>query len=94
MSKINFHKMLENEIRSHMTPEAFELKKKWRDMRAKMQVWARFNRILKVLRDNKPEIVAIKSRMPDGKLPHWSLIGGKTSVHANFMNYYVKKHYD
>jgi len=70
------------------------MRKKWRDMRAKMWAWARFYRILLVLRNNKTEIESIKKKTHDGKLPHWSLVGGKTSVHANWMNFYVKKYFD
>lgn len=63
-------------------------------MRAKMRAWARFNRILRILKVNKQEIEKMKTKFPNGKLPHWTLIGGRFSLNNNLANFYVKKFYD
>ena len=68
--------------------------KKWKLMRTKMRCWARFLRILRVLKANEKEIALMKKSCPGGKLPHWTLVGGRFSTNNNYINYYVKRHYD
>ena len=63
-------------------------------MRAKIRAWARFYRILRILRENATEIKLLKSKTSNGKLPHWTLLGGRYSLNNNQVNYYVKKHFD
>lgn len=95
MNKQDFQQLFQSEIEKfYGGKETIELQKRWRFMRAKMRAWARFNRILRILRVNKKEIDAMKAKFPKGKLPHWTLIGGRFSLNQNYMNFYVKKHYD
>ena len=44
-----------------------------------------------VLRRNEKEIAQIKAISVDHKLPCFTLIGGKSSVHRSFMSFYVTK---
>lgn len=64
------------------------MRKKFRKIRAKCMAWARFARILRTLRENQTEITKIKSMMPDGKLAHFTLIGGSAGVHQQYLNFY------
>lgn len=41
-----------------------------------------------VNRDNQQEVVKIKSMMPNGKLAHFTLIGGSAGVHQEYLNFY------
>ena len=41
-----------------------------------------------MFRDNNEEIVRIKALMPNRKLPHWSLIGGSSGVHQQYLKFY------
>jgi serine/threonine-protein phosphatase 2B catalytic subunit len=81
VEKINFNELFESEILSKYGGAAAQGKlKKWRELRAKMRAWARFLRILRVLRENAKEIALLKAKYPGGKLPHWTLVGGRFST--------------
>ena len=45
-------------------------------------------------RENKAEVDKIKSFMPDGKLPHWSLVGGSSGLHQEYMKFYSQRMQD
>jgi len=54
---------------------------KMKRIRSKIMVAARMNRILKTIKNNQEEILAIKAMAPDGKIPMGTLTGGSAAVH-------------
>jgi len=53
LSKKDFHQMFDDELHQRFDKKEFMLRKKWKEMRAKIKCWARFCRILHILRENK-----------------------------------------
>lgn len=85
LSKKDFDKMFDAELHKRFN--------KWSYLRAQIRCYARFLRILHILRSNQAHIEKIK-KLHNGKLPYFSLIGAASSDSANLMNFYVKKYHD
>lgn len=61
---------------------------KMKRIRAKIMVAARMNRILKTIKNNQEEILAIKALAPDGKVPMGILTGGSAAVHNEWQKFH------
>jgi len=65
-----------------------ELKAKMANIRAKLKVVARMNRIFKTIRNNQEELLAIKKHAPGGKLPVGLLTGGSEAIHNEWQKFH------